>query len=97
MVARYDCHPHLLAGSQQIRLTDVAGTCCAEAPFFVYKEQGHIATWQVMLTLCAIRDDYNTDLLAVSTYRQNLRITRSGRDNPFSRKDSEHLPLRASL
>lgn len=80
-----------------IRFTDFAGTCCADAPFFVYKKQGRIATWQVMFTLCAIRDDYNTDLLAVSTYRRNLRITRPGRDNLFSRKDSEHLPLRASL
>ena len=31
------------------RLTDVAATCCEEAPFFVYKDEGSIAIWKLCL------------------------------------------------
>ena len=80
-----------------IKFADVAVTCCAEATFFVYKEEESIANWQVMFSLRVIRDDCNTVLLAVSTNRPILRITRSGRDKLLSTKDSEHLSLHASL
>ena len=32
-----------------IRLTDVAVTCCEEAPFSVYKDEGSIAIWKLCL------------------------------------------------